>query len=93
MPPRLLSLSSPVASADAGTSAGGASDTSAICASLSCFFRWYPLITSPPSSLVAFAGAGASASGASSMFAVCASLNCFLDDTPRLHLLVVHWFV
>ncbi len=85
MPPGCVSLLSPVAFAGAGACAGSASDVSAVCASSSCFFRWYPPVASlmlspvasPPLSTVTSAGASASTSGAGDMSIVCASSSCF----------------
>ncbi len=86
MPPGCVNLLSLVSSIDTGTSASDAGGASAICASLSCFFRWYPPIASPPSSPIASpplstivsAGAGVSAGGANGISAVCASSSCFI---------------
>ncbi len=81
IPPGCVSLSSLVASAGASASAGGAGSVSAICTSSSCFFRWYPLVVSHPSSPVA------SADGADGISTIYTSSSCFFRWNPRLRLL------
>ncbi len=82
-----ISLLSPVASTSIGVSISDADAASAIYASSSCFFRWYPPvafallspIVSPPLSSVPSAGASASTSGTGDMSAICASSNYFFQ--------------
>ncbi len=75
--PGCVSLLFSVVSAGTGASASSAGDTSAVCTSSSCFFRWYPPVASPLLSSVASAGAGMFADGRGGMSTICASSSCF----------------
>ncbi len=71
-------LPSLIMSTDTGASADKIGSTSIICTSLSCFFRWYFSVVSPPF-LIVFVEAGASVDGTGDTSAICTSSSNFFQ--------------